>query len=263
MNSAMRTAVRPRPARRARRLVAAQRLASPGRARAGTSRPPETSPCARAWTRMLPSAVASTGPATTGSAAGVGGQLAQQRVPRAAADEVDDLDRPRPVSRAASRDRPRVRGGEAVEDAAHERRAGPAGPARPVASHASAIRAGMSPGREERRVVRVDDRAAGRQRRGRLEQRARGRSGVPARSHVRSDSWSSHRPMTLRRYRVVPSTPPSFVKFAAAARLAEDRLVAARRPTSDQVPHEMYANALARRPGRRRPPRRCRASRRA
>ena len=41
----------------------------------------------------LPSAVASTGPATTGQPGGVGGELAQQLVLRAAADDVDDVDR--------------------------------------------------------------------------------------------------------------------------------------------------------------------------
>ena len=63
-------------------------------------------------------------------------------------------------------------------------------------------------------------------------------SGVPARSQVRRDSWSSHSPVTLRRNRIVPSTPPSLVKFAC--RLASVRIGAAvSTPTSDHVPDEM------------------------
>lgn len=49
-----------------------------------------TAPKARAWISPLPSAVASTGPAITGSAC-VGGQLAQQSVAGATADDVHDI----------------------------------------------------------------------------------------------------------------------------------------------------------------------------
>jgi hypothetical protein len=47
--------------------------------------------------------------------------------------------------------------------------------------------------------------------------------------------------MTLRRYRIVPSTPPSLVKLArrdASLRTGASSST----PTSDQVPHEIYAN---------------------
>ena len=47
--------------------------------------------------------------------------------------------------------------------------------------------------------------------------------------------------MTLRRYRIRPSTPSSFVKFAA--RLASVRIGrSSSTPTSAQVPQAMYAN---------------------
>ena len=108
----------------------------------------------------------------------------------------------------------------------------------PAPRHAAAIRAGMSPGGRNRGVVRVDDRAARRQRRGGGQQVARSRPASPARSQVRSDSCSSHSPITLRRYRTVPSTPPSLVKFAA--RLSSVSTGASSStPTSDQVPQEM------------------------
>ena len=51
-------------------------------------------------------------------------------------------------------------------------------------------------------------------------------------------SCSSHRPLTLRRYRMVPSIPASLVKFAA--RLASVSTGAGSSiPTRDQVPEEM------------------------
>ena len=97
---------------------------------------------ARAWTSTLPSAVASTGPATTGSPARVGGELAEQLVLRAAADDVDDVD-----LRARRARPPRwtvrgVGGGERVEDAARDlgRRSCRADRRPP------AMRSGMSPG---------------------------------------------------------------------------------------------------------------------
>src|SRR5580704_10329368 len=55
---------------------------------------------------------------------------------------------------------------------------------------------------------------------------------------VRTHSWRSQRPVTLRRYLMVPSTPPSLVKLASL--LSSVRTGASSsRPTSDQVPEEM------------------------
>ena len=49
--------------------------------------------------------------------------------------------------------------------------------------------------------------------------------GWPASDHARIDSCSSHRPHVLRRNRVRPSTPPSFVKLARPAAVCDDRPV--------------------------------------
>ena len=55
---------------------------------------------------------------------------------------------------------------------------------------------------------------------------------------VRMDSETSHMPMTLRRYRTVPSAPASLVKFAV--RLSSVRIGAgSSTPARDQVPQEM------------------------
>ena len=89
----MRIGQRSAPGDRRPRLEPPDVLGARGRARAASRGRPRAGPRARAWTRTLPSAVASTGPASDRQPAGVGGQLAQQRVARAAADEVDDLDR--------------------------------------------------------------------------------------------------------------------------------------------------------------------------
>ena len=158
-----------------------------------------------------------------GAAAGVRRQLAQQPVRAPAADEVDDRTS-RPDRRAAAADGPGERGGEAVEDAADDGRPGqPAGRLAADRAQPVAIRAGMSPGGRNGGVVGVDH--AGR-RPGAPRRRAGARparSGVPPRSHVRIDSWSSQSPITLRRKRTRPSTPPSFVKFAARLGLGQDR----------------------------------------
>ena len=156
--------------------------------------------------------------------AGVGGQLAEQLVAGAAADEVDDVDvAAGQAGRVADGpgDRPR-RGCRGCSGPVAARVAGGAEPAAPAGVR--------DPGRhvarrQERRVVGVDDRAAGRQRRRPRRAAPPGRSGCPARSQVRSDSWSSHRPMTLRRKRIRPSTPPSLVKFASRLASVSDRRV--------------------------------------
>jgi hypothetical protein len=61
---------------------------------------------------------------------------------------------------------------------------------------------------------------------------------TPAAAQARCDSWSNHRPMMFRRNRMVPSTPPSLVKFANRASSLSTGSDSST-PTSDQVPHEM------------------------
>ena len=126
----------------------------------------------------------------------IGRELAEQPVADAAADDVDDVDRPagQPVGVL---DGARVGRGEAVEDAADQR--GPRRRARLVGrGSAAAIRAGMSPGGRKTGSSGSKTRAAARQpaaaARSAAEVARRAR-----RSQVRIDSWSSHRPITLRR----------------------------------------------------------------
>ena len=76
------------------------------RARAATRGRRPANPCARACTSTLPIAVASTGPASTGSPDAVGGQLAQQLVERSAADDVDRVDIDCPTALDAVRTAP-------------------------------------------------------------------------------------------------------------------------------------------------------------
>ena len=64
------------------------------------------------------------------------------------------------------------------------------------------------------------------------------RSPALSRSQPRIVSLSTHRPITLRRKRMVASTPPSLVKFAARASSLSTGWSSSR-PTSDQVPEEM------------------------
>ena len=113
----------------------------------------------------------------------------------------------------------------------------------PVRAASAAMRAGMSPGGRNAgpsmstTVVSAGTRAAAASRSGRS-------AGSPASFQVRIDSWSTHRPMTLRRYRTVPSTPASLVKLAARlSSVSTGR--SSSRPTSDHVPQEMYAKSLA------------------
>ena len=181
-----------------RRLVATEVLGRPDERTGGVSRSPARRPCARAWTSTLPRAVASTGPATTGQPAGVGRQLAEERV-RAPPPTRWTTSTDRPDRRAASPDGRRVRRREAVEDAADERRPGRPAAAGPARGTRPSIRAGMSPGGRNAGSFGSIDRPAGRQL-GRGRRAGAGScSGAPARSQVRSDSWSSHRPITLRR----------------------------------------------------------------
>ena len=180
MNRAIRTGQAPRRAIARPRLVAADVLVARTSARSD-SRSPATSPCARAWTRTLPSAVASTGPATTGSpqASAVSWQSSSFRAPPPTRWTTSTGSPGQPGSVP---DRPREGRGEAVQDAADE-------PGRPVRLGWSAgAQARGDPRRhvargEERRLVRIERQAARRQRGRRAEQR-REVSGVPSRSQV-------------------------------------------------------------------------------
>ena len=187
------------------------------------SRSPDTKPWARACTSTLPIAVASTGPASTGRpvASAVSWQssvFCDCRRPRCGRPT-----RRRPLSSRAVSHRARERLGEALEDAAHELGPGTRAPARPCAANQAAMRAGMSPGARNRGSSASNTRHGARDGRRLRQQRRRGRCVSPSRSHSRTDSLSSHSPMTLCRKRTRPSTPPSLVKFASAARLGEHR----------------------------------------
>ena len=74
----------------------------------------------------------------------------------------------------------------------------------------------MSPGATNAGSSTSNDRTARRQRVRPRRARSRGRRRA-ASFQARTHSWSSHSPPTLRRKRMRPSTPPSFVKFAARA----------------------------------------------
>ena len=89
-------------------------------------------------------------------------------------------------------------------------------------------------------MVRVEDRHR-RADSGRLRRAASSARRIDLRAaRCACDSLSSHRPITLRRKRIVPSTPPSLVKLAARlSSVSTGR--SSSTPTSDQVPDEMYA----------------------
>ena len=112
----------------------------------------------------------------------------------------------------------------------------PRGTGWPVSRHSAAIRAGTSPGGRNRgssqstTAVNAGTRAAAASSAGRS-------AGSPAAAHVRIDSDSSHRPITLRRWRTVPSTPSSLVNPATRAASVSTG-ASSSTPTSDQVPQE-------------------------
>ena len=162
----------------------------------------------------------------------------------------------RPLSAPASRTLRAVGQREAVQDAAHD-----LGPGRRQGLPGARQRLGDArrhvPRRQERRVVDVDHRPAG-GRRGRLGEQ-RGQVGrCPTRAW---HSLSTQSPITLRRKRIVPSTPPSLVKFGAPGLLGQHRRVEL---DADQRPGAGGDVRRTRSPSRgygRRPPTRCRASR--
>jgi len=98
--------------------------------------------------------------------------------------------------------------------------------------HAAAMRADMSPGgrnagsSRSMTAANAGSRAA-----------SRSSAATSVRPDARMNSRSGHRPMTLRRYRIVPSTPPSLVKFAR--RLSSVRIgLSSSTPTRAHVPQE-------------------------
>ena len=193
------------------------------------------------------------------AARGVGGELAQQRVLRPAADDVDDLDRPARQAGGVV-DGAGVRRGEAVEDAAHER-GRPAGAAgRPRRRHA-AIRAGMSPGARNDGSSGSNTGPPARQRGGGLEQRLeRLRRARPLPRPQRLLEQPQAGDVAEEPDRAVD--PALVGEVRAPARLGEDRrgrLDADERPR----PARDVGERVGRRPARRRPPTRCHASRRA
>ena len=103
----------------------------------------------------------------------------------------------------------------------------------PVARQAAVMRAGMSPGaRNSGASMSTTAASPG------ASAAAASSCGRSERDHVRSVSDSTHRPITLRRNRIVPSTPPSLVKFAASA-ASPSSGSGSSSPASDQVPQEM------------------------
>ena len=145
--------------------------------------------------------------------AGVGRQLAEQRVLGPTADEVHDLDRDartggRRLARPTRTPSARL---SRMHRTSASRVVGAAAGRWP--RHAASIRPGMSPG--GRNVGSFGSMVGPPAARAAAPARRASRSdGSPASAQVRSDSWRSHRPMTLRRNRTRPSTPRSLVKLA-------------------------------------------------
>ena len=179
-----------------------------------------SSPAARACTSTLPSAVASTGPAST-----------SRPVTSAVSWHSSSLRAPPPITWmvriVAARRRPRAARARACTCARARRRSSarvsPRRRARAPAQ-ASAISAGMSPPRRKRSSSGSNSGTSSRRlARGRLQRRR-----SPA-SQTRAHSCSSHRPMTFLSSRIVPSTPRSLVSAASREHRAVE-LEAEQRP---------------------------------
>ena len=159
--------------------------------------PPLSCPAARAWTRTLPSAVASTGPAMTRLpvASAVSWQRSRFCDPPPTMCTTSDV---RVREAFGVGDGPGVAGGEAVQDAPDDGcgvvRQDVAGVADGGADAFGHVVRG-----DEIGIVGVDLRAAGRQRRGGVEQCRRGPACSPPAAQVRWHSLSSQSPPTLRR----------------------------------------------------------------
>ena len=232
------TRARPRAPRRATR---ARRARSPGRAG-----------CRRSG-RLL--------------RAGEHGQARRARRPRAeqlvacaAADDVQ-LGGRRAGRPREQLDRLRVLEREALEDAAHDRAGGLGRGLAGLARRTLAIRAGMSPGLANARVVGIDERAQRRARRRRARRARRTSSSGPPRPGAPALVQQPEPGHVAEQPRTVPATPPSFVRLAAKVSSVISgsvELDADERPRADAEDRRRRARGTARR--RRRS--RCRAWRR-
>ena len=213
------------------RLVArSARTSARTTSRASASEP--ISPSDIACTSRLPSSVASSGPASTGSPAALAVQRQSSSL-RAPPPTTWISRGAAPVTRGEHVDRLRVLQREALEDAAHDRagldglrlagvRAERAHPRRHVAGSANGG------------VVRLDEATAAAARPSRARRAGRTSSSRPSSAQARRHSCTSQSPVTLRSSRKVPSTPPSLVRFAANDASVITRLVGprARRATT-------------------------------
>ena len=211
----------------ARGLSALARMPLPG--------DPGAAPSARAWTRTLPSAVASAGPGDDGQPARVGGELAQQLVARPAADDVHDVGVP-PGQRLRVEQRPPVGERQAVEDAPDDlARASPA-TGRAACGQPVAIRAGMSPGgRNTGSSASMTNRSGS----ARPPRRSSDSSGAGRRSPVPQALLQQPQPADVAQ---VPDGPVDPGLVGEVRQPGSPRSAPARSssiPTSDQVPEEM------------------------
>ena len=210
--------------------------------RARASARSATSPVVRHCTTALPTAVASTGPATTTLAGGVGqplhdsrpsGWRPRRRAARAAgaAQQAVEL-----LARARQAARPAIRGWCAPRLPA----------SRPTPRRrVRADRVGGLARLRQLRGVHVEDR---RRTQGRPPRQRAGRRSAarlrPARAHARRHSSSSHIPQTLRSSRTVPSTPSSCVTLSACdARVGVAPTTSA--PISAHVPSDSTSACVA------------------
>ncbi len=219
----------------------------------------DSSPTASAWTSTLPSAVASTGPASTGRSrrSAVSWHSSSLRAPRRRREPCRCGDRPRaPAARCTNRYLQ-------ASETRIERSSSPV-PAAGLLTcgrcTTAAMRAGMSPPSQQRR--RDQGRTA--ERRGPHGARApaarRSRDRSRRARQARRHSWTSHRPMTLRSSRVVPSMPRSLVRLNAAASAPSSgpgELDSEQRPGTRREDGAVRSRPEA----RRRRPRRCRGRR--
>ena len=250
--------LRPAPScggrRRARTGAAA---ACRGPARACPARSPGAAPSARAWTSSVAQRRGLHRARRHRQPAGVRGELAQQAVPRAAADQVDDVDGP-PGQLLGLDDRPPVGQRQAVQDAAGGLGRAVRGrlarrPGRPRRSGTACRPAAGTPGRRCRSPSAAAAQAAA------CGQQVTELDARPAARQARSDSCSSHRPVTLRRYRIRAVQAGLVGEVRPAAGLGQHRRSSSSRPAT----RCRWRCRRSRGPARARRPRptRCRASR--
>ena len=168
------------------------------------------------------------------SAGAVGGELVQQIVACAAADDVDILDVRSPVTASSSSS---AAAWLVARLSSMRRATSPcvSGAATPCAAHAAASLRGMSPRPANSGRVEIDREPERRRLGGGSEQRGV-RVVVPScSSHSRRHSSSTHIPARFLRKRTVPSRPASFVNPASRAAALEHRRGSSI-PTSDHVP---------------------------